>query len=72
MWLKWLYMLSMLTISLVDKLFFVCMRVCGGRICTVLYCNVFLCVSSLQPGGVTFVQSLGAGPQVRPQHGTEI
>lgn len=42
----------------------VCVCVCWT------YCNVF--VSSLQPGGVTLVQSLGAGPQVRPQHGTEI
>lgn len=45
---------------------FVCVRMC-------LRFNVIcVCVSSLQPRGVTLVQRLGAGPQVRPQHGTEI
>lgn len=42
-----------------------CVCVCGRR---AVMC---LCVSSLQPGAVTLVQSLGAEPQVRPQHGTE-
>ena len=43
----------------------VCVCVCARR---AVMC---LCVSSLQPGAVTLVQSLGAEPQVRPQHGTE-
>lgn len=39
---------------------------------TFLVDKVCVCVSSLQPEGVTLVQSLGAEPQVRPQHETKI
>lgn len=44
--------------------------VSGGH--TVMCVCVWVCLSSLQPEGVTLVQSLGAGLQVRPQHGTDI